>query len=159
MRINKKAAAVAVAAVTLAGTGVAYAYWSTTGSGSGTGTAAASNGDLKDQLTAVVPDGIYPGGNVTVTYKATNSSKTDLFVGTITPTVSVDKPGCDTTWFHISPLDVNKSVPAGTLATAPMTLGTTSLSLDNAYTTDSTPVAINQDACKGAKVTVSVTSN
>lgn len=147
-KLNKKVAAgVAAAAIVALGAGTAYAYWTTTGSGSGSATNGSSNGTIS--LSATFADGLTPGASEAVTYQATNPGSSSLYVGTITPTVSTDKAGCTASDFSIAPTNANITVPAHT--TVGMTVGTGSLTFLDAAT--------NQDACKGAVVTLSLASN
>src|SRR5947209_14153255 len=88
-KLNKKVAAgVAAAAIVAVGAGTAYAYWTTTGSGSGSATNASSNGTIV--LHASFAAGLTPGAVEAVTYTADNANSSSLYVGTVTPTVSID---------------------------------------------------------------------
>lgn len=143
---NKKiAATVAGTALALVASGVAFAYWTTTGSGSGTGATAAANGTVV--LHAAFADGLAPGLSTPVTFTADNAGKTDLRVGTITSVVSASG-ACDPSWFSITPTVSNTTV-AG-LATG-VAVGSGTLTFNNA--------AADQDACKSATVTLTVSSN
>jgi hypothetical protein len=149
MRITrKKLVAVAVATLTL-GLGVtAYAYWTTTGAGSGDAKVAAGNGTVV--LDAAFDDGIYPGGEVPVTYTASNPHDTDLHVGTVHAVVSTnDGTACPASNFSIADLAANTVVPHGADGVA---LGTATLKMKN------DPNA-SQDGCKDATVTLTLTSN
>ena len=97
MRLNKKLVAAGVGtALALALGGVALAYWTTTGAGSGSATNAASNGTVV--LHATFADGLTPGASETVTYTADNAGTSSLYVGTITPTVSIDAAHSLASW-------------------------------------------------------------
>jgi len=149
-KLNKKVAAgVAAAAIVAVGAGTAYAYWTTTGSGSGSATNGTSNGTivLHSQFAA----GLTPGATEDVTYTADNANSSSLYVGTVTPTVSIDAAhaaGCSAADLAISPLVANKTVPASTSGYA---LGTNTIAF--------TDTAANQDGCKGATVTLTLASN
>jgi hypothetical protein len=145
---KQKATVAGLTLLGVAGTGsLAYAYWTTTGAGSGSGTTAASNGTLV--LHASFPTaGLHPGGSVTVSFTADNASATDLQVGTVTSVVSSATPGCDPTWFSIAPVAENQVVPAGSSGVA--LAGTGTLFFANA--------AVNQNACKSANVTLTLSS-
>jgi hypothetical protein len=148
---RKKLAAVAAGALTL-GLGVgAYAYWTTTGAGDGSATVASANGTVT--LHASLGDGIYPGGSQSVTFTADNAGDTDLYVDTISlDSVDVDSghATCDTTDFTMDDVTSDTVVTAG--ASGQAITGTGTLE----YANDSTN---SQDACKGATITLNVSSN
>ena len=151
LSMKKKTAATITAGFLVAGTAAgAYAYWTTSGSGTGTATNAAANGTVV--LHAAFAAGLTPGGQTTVTYTADNAGTSNLYVGTITPTISIDathvSAGCLVGDFSISPTVSNVVVPAGTSAVA---AGTGTLSFAN--------TTANQDGCKGATVTLTLASN
>jgi hypothetical protein len=150
-KLNKKIAVVAAAAAVVAiGAGTAYAYWTTTGSGTGSATNASSNGTIV--LHASFANGLTPGANETVTYTADNGGSSSLYVGTITPTVSLDAAsvtaGCLVGDFTIAPTTSNTTVPAHASA---YSVGTGTLAFAD--------TAANQDGCKGATVTLTLASN
>jgi hypothetical protein len=148
-KLNKKVAAgVAAAAIVAVGAGTAYAYWTTTGSGSGSATNGTSNGTIV--LHASFAAGLTPGATEAVTYTADNLNSSSLYVGTVTPTVSIDAAhsGCSAADFAISPLVSNTTVPASTSGYA---LGSNTIAF--------TDTSANQDACKGATVTLTLASN
>ncbi len=125
------------------------AYWTTSGSGSGTATAASANGTVT--LAATVPTGIFPGGSRTVSFTASNSGATNLYVGTISATsITADSghSGCNTADFSMANVAVNEVVLAGASNQALGSTGT----LQFANTT------ANQDACKGATLTINLSS-
>jgi len=141
------AVAASVAAVSIGG-GIAFAYWTTTGAGTGTATNATTNGTVA--LHAAFANGLTPGASQTVTYTADNAGTSSLFVGTITPVVSIDAghSGCLAADFTIPATLSNTTVPAHGSAVA---AGTGTLTFAD--------TALNQDACKGAIVTLTLSSN
>ena len=147
---KRKIIALAVAGFVLAGTAAAVAYWTTTGSGTGSQTNASSNGTVT--LHATFSTGLTPGGTKTVTYTADNAGTTSLRVATITPVVSIDAThvtaGCLVADFTIPATVSNTTVPAGGSGVA---VGTGTLSFAD--------TAINQDGCKGATVTLTLSSD
>jgi hypothetical protein len=150
-KLNKKVAAgVAAAAIVAVGAGTAYAYWTTTGSGTGSAANGTSNGTIV--LHASFADGLTPGAITPVTYTADNANSSSLYVGTVTPTVSIDTAhataGCSAADFVVSALAANKTVPAHATGYA---LGSNDLAF--------TDTSANQDACKGATVTLTLASN
>lgn len=149
---KKRVVVVAVAAlVGLLGAIGGYAYWSITGSGSATtAVGTASNGTVT--LTASIPNGIYPGGTRTVSYSASNTSSTDAHIGTVSVTgITVDAghSTCVTGDFSVADTVQNVTVPAGASNQALPTTG----SLVYANT------ALSQDACKGATLTLTLSSS
>ncbi|MCO4276777.1 hypothetical protein NG701_20560 [Pseudarthrobacter sp. HLT3-5] len=143
---NKIVAVCAAAVLTGVGGGVAFAYWTTTGSGTGSGTNETSNGTVV--LTAAVPSLLTPGGSGTVTYTASNAGSSSLQVGTIHAVVSTSDPLCLPADFTIADVVSNTTVPAGSPSTA---VGSSTLFFAD--------TAVNQDACKGALITLTLTSD
>jgi hypothetical protein len=150
MRFTKKKLFVAGAAsaAALAFGGVAFAYWTTTGAGTGSATNASSNGTIV--LHAAFAHGLTPGASETVTYTADNAGSSSLRVGTITPVVSIDAahPSCLVGDFSIDPTVSNVTVPAQTSNVA---AGTGTLAFAD--------TGVNQDGCKGATVTLTLSSD
>ena len=147
---------VVVSAIVLAlaiASGVAYAYWTSTGAGSGTASAATPSGSLV--LHAAGFTGIYPGGNKTVTFTADNAMGTDGYVTTIVfGSVTSTVPLCQTMLtgnpgqFTMANVTSNTVVP--NLASGLALTGSGTLIWSN--------LAVDQSACKGAALTLNVTS-
>ncbi|MBT2514688.1 hypothetical protein [Arthrobacter sp. ISL-30] len=147
-KLSKKsrvAAAVGAVALVAVGGGAAYAYWTTTGSGSGNAANSAGGGTVT--LHATFDAGLAPGNTVAVAYTADNASTTGTVVGALQANVTTDNAGCLPEWFDVT------AVTSGS-AVAPTSTGT-SVGSGALTFNDSTA---NQDACKGAVVTVNVTS-
>lgn len=142
----KKKIIIATAAVLAIGAGTAFAYWSTTGSGTGSGTTAASNGTIV--LHATFADGITPGGSTPVSFTADNAGTSSLRVGTVTTVVTASGT-CDAAWFSVAPVAQNQTIAAGASGVALANQG----SLVFADSAD------NQDACKNATITLTLSSN
>ena len=143
---NKIAAVAASAALVAVGGGAAYAYWSTTGTGSGSATAKASTSPVT--ITVTVDQGVAPGAPKNINYTATNPNTSSTQVTLANPQVSTSDAKCLPAWF-------SATVPAGpttVLAGATTDLGNGTLTLTD-------DPATNQDACKGALITVTVGSN
>ncbi|WP_282382700.1 hypothetical protein [Arthrobacter sp. AL12] len=145
-KFSKKTTAALTAAFLIIGGG-AYAFWSTTGAGTGASTNAQSNGTVV--LTATFAPGLTPGASTAVTYTAANPGTSSLRVGTISHVVSTSAPLCLPADFTIANVLSDTTVPAG--ATAFALAGTGTLTF--------TDTAINQDACKGATITLTLSSN
>jgi len=144
---NKIAAVAASAALVAVSGGAAYAYWSTTGTGNGS--AAAAAGTQPVSISVTVDPGVAPGTPKTITYAAANPNASNTQVTLANPQVTTDKAGCLPAWFDATVPGGPTNVPANATATA---LGTGTLTLNDSSTT-------NQDACKGATITVTVGSN
>jgi hypothetical protein len=133
----------------LALTGSAVAYF--TGGGSGSGTAAVgTSGSVA--LTATVPAGILPGISEPVTFTAANATSSPIRVSNVHLVgVSVDSghAACLTTDFTMPDVTEADQVAAGATAQTLSGLGT--LSYAN--------TAVSQDACKGATLTLTLTSS
>ena len=151
MKRSKKTWAILgiVAAIGLSAIG-AFAYWTTTGSGTGTADVATANGTLV--LHASAPTDLFPGGSSNVTFTADNGGATNLYVGTIhldSVTADAGHASCDTADFTMADVVSNTMVPAATTGHA--LAGTGTLVYAN--------TAVNQDACKGAELTLTLSSN
>jgi hypothetical protein len=148
---RKKLTAFAAGVMTLGLSAGAYAYWTTTGAGDASTTVASTNGTVT--LHASIADGIYPGGSKSVSFTADNPGATDLRVGTISlASVSVDAAhsACNTNDFSMADVASNTTVLHG--ANGQALSGTGSLLFAND--------AVNsQNACKGATLTLHLTSN
>jgi hypothetical protein len=146
----KKFTALAVGTLTLGLTAGAYAYWTTTGTGGASVAVGSSNGTVT--LHASLADGIYPGGSMPVTFTADNPGDTDLRVGTIKlDAVVVDAPhsACDVHDFSMVDVVSNTTVLHATLGHVLGGAGSLVFAND----------ALNsQNACKGATITLKVSS-
>lgn len=143
---NKIAAVAMSAALVAVGGGAAYAYWSTTGSGGGSATASGGTTTSTVLIDASFAAGLTPGGSEDITYTGTNPNSSSTTV-TLDNAVVTASGTCDAGWFAAS-------VPSGA---TPIAAGTTAgLGKGTLTFTDT---AANQDACKGATITVTVGSN
>jgi hypothetical protein len=144
----KKRVLVVIAVLALGVTGAAIAYWTQAGSGSGTGTVG-STGTVT--LQGPVTAGIYPGASATVTLTASNSASAPVKVQTVSlVSVAVDAghSSCNTADFTMPTVTENTSLAGNAVAQALTTNG--ALTMAN--------TAINQDACKGATLTLTLSS-
>jgi hypothetical protein len=139
-------ALLATLAVAISAVG-AYAYWTTTGAGTGSAANASSNGTIV--LHASFAPGLTPGASEPVSFTADNLNSSSLYVGTVSSVVSTSNPGCLAADFTVPAAIENQTIPANTSGVA---LGTGS-------TITFADTAVNQDACKGATVTLTLTSN
>lgn len=131
--------------------GVAYAYWSTTGAGTGQATTGTTSTITVNQTSTVT--GLAPGGSAqALAGTFDNPNGGPVYVTSVSATVSgTNKTGCDASDYTIagSPAAVGAQVPAGS--------GVGSWSgITIAF---NNKASVNQDACKGATVNISYTSN
>ncbi|MDQ2959116.1 MAG: hypothetical protein M3Y42_19435 [Actinomycetota bacterium] len=149
-RSKKVLIASGTAAVVLAGSGVAFAYWTTSGSGSGTATVATSAQTLV--LHASTSGTLSPGGSLAVFFSADNGSSGSLQVGTVrlvSITADSEHAGCSVADFSMADVAENQTIAANSTAVALSASGT----LVYADT------SVDQSACKGATLTLDVSSN
>lgn len=150
---NKVLAAAGALALVACGGGAAYAYWTTTGDGSGY--AANSEGGGTVVLTAEFEGGLTPGNSVPVEYFAHNTTASGTRVFSVSPTVSVTLAEgatgvCDTDWFTPTAPVVDGGVAVAAGATTLVSTG------DLTFADSAT---VDQSACKGATVTLTLTSD
>jgi hypothetical protein len=147
---NKRTLTVFGVVAVLAVAGVAVAFWSASGSGSGTGTVASSNGSLV--LHGSIAPGLTPGGEEAVSFTADNTNSSGLQVGTVHAVVAIDaehaEKGCKASDFTIADTAENQTIAANTSEVALANDGSISM-------TDS---EANQDGCKGATISLELTS-
>ena len=137
----------AIAAVVIAA--VAVAYW--TGSGSGTGSGeVGTNGAVS--LTGTVADGSAPGTAAAVSFTAANPSDSPIQVTSVQlvdVTADATHAACDTADFTMADVPQNHEVPAEATTEALPNDG--SLVYANRL--------VSQDACKGATLTLGLSSD
>jgi hypothetical protein len=144
---NKVLAAAGALALVAGGGSAAYAYWTTTGTGSGQATNSAGGGTVT--LHAIFTGGLAPGTSKAVTYTADNASTTtSTKVGALTASVTTDLAGCLPEWFDVTANTSNTTVAKGDVGTV---VGSGTLTFNDSAT-------VNQDACKGAVVTITAGS-
>jgi len=150
-KLSKKATVVAAVALLLAVAGVAYAYWSATGTGTGQASTGTTTGITVNQTSTVT--GLAPGLPAqALSGNFDNPNGGPVFVTSVTATVTgTDKPGCNASDYTVtgSPAAVGTQVAAGS--------GVGSWSgITIAF---NNKPATNQDACKGATVSIAYSSN
>jgi uncharacterized glyoxalase superfamily protein PhnB len=144
---NKVLAAAGALALVAGGGSAAIAYWTTTGSGSGEATNSAGNGTVT--LHANFTGELTPGDSRTVTYTADNADPhTSTKVGALTATVATNVAECLPAWFDVTAVTSGTTVAANSTGTS---VGTGTLTFND-------EAEVNQNACKGALVTVNVNS-
>lgn len=136
---------------TLALAAIAYAYWTATGSGSGSAVTSNPTQTVTVKQTSA-STGLYPGGSVALSGNFDNPAANAVRVSSISATVTgTDKPGCDPNDYSISGTPTiagGGDVPSGNGVG-----GWSGFTLSMANT------ATNQDACKGATVSISYTAS
>jgi hypothetical protein len=147
---KKRTLGVISAIAVLAVAGLAIAYWTTTGSGSGSGSVAAGNGTLT--LHGTISSALTPGGNSAVAFTADNSGTSSLQVGTVHAVVSIEKEhakeGCEASDFTIADTTENQVIAAGAEGAELAQAGSIAM----------TDTEANQDACKGASISLELSS-
>jgi hypothetical protein len=148
--IKKRTAIVIGAVAVLAVAGIAVAYWTTSGSGGGSGAVAQSNGTLV--LHGSITGPLTPGGSSPVAFTADNANSSSEQVGTVKAVVSIDEAhaneGCKASDFTIADTAENQVIAAKGSAVA--------LAHDGSISMGDTEA--NQDACKGATISLALTS-
>jgi hypothetical protein len=128
---------------------VAIAYWTGSGSGSGSGEVG-TNGSVT--LTGTVTSGSAPGTSEPVSFTAANPSGSPIQV-TKVHLVSVSADGahatCETSDFTMADVTQNHEVPAEA----------TSDALPNDGSLVYANTAVSQDTCKGATLTLTLSSS
>ena len=153
--LSKKVAFATAGVLTVAGTGVAYAYWSAGGAGSGTAAAGTTVALVANQTSTVT--GMAPGDSAqTLSGNFNNPNSGPIYVtsvtasiGTVAKAAGAPAGTCSAADFTLANavMAVGAQVPAGTNQGA--WTGAT-IKFNNSTT-------VNQDACKGATVTVAYT--
>lgn len=148
MHLSRKIkVAVGATAASVLIAGAAFAYFTTTGAGTGTGTTGTSTAVV---LHGTVVGTLYPGTSSNVTFTVDNPSTGHQFVNVITlASVATDgaHAGCTVADFTMPPVNAAQDVATGS----------TSLTATGTITMANT--AVSQDACKGAPLTLNLTSN
>jgi len=153
---KKRYAAVAVAGVIgLATAGGAYSYWTSLGAGTGTASTSAGN-DSPFLVTGNATSAMFPGDTAqTVTATVKNTGTENYTVSALKAWVATDKANCDGSNYLINGV----AAPASADVT-PASIAVTQTDLGPAKSTTATFTmqfnnkAANQDACKGAAVTI-----
>jgi hypothetical protein len=130
----------------------AFAFWTATGTGSGTATTADSSTDLTITQNAFNGSALVPGGAAqAVSGTIANANTFAVPITSFVASVAVDsthaQAGCSAAWYSVPTLTPPASVPAGGSANFS---GTVKLN---------DTVGTNQDACKGATVTLTYTAS
>jgi hypothetical protein len=150
---RKIAATIAITAILVGGGGAAaIAYWSTTGIGSGSAVTASATSVSVNQTAPAT--NLVPGGAAVAlsgTFNNTSSGPVNVtkVVGTITGT---DKTGCLASDYTLSNAGV-ATIPS-TATPLSVVPGSPSVTAWSGLTISMANTALNQDACKGATVSI-----
>ncbi|HEY2297250.1 MAG TPA: hypothetical protein VGH43_05950 [Jatrophihabitans sp.] len=141
-------AAGAAAVIIAGGAGAAFAYWTAGGSGNGSGTVANSNGSVT--LHGTFPAAtLTPGGSAPVTFTADNPGTSNLYVTAVNvDSIATSDVNCLAGDFSVD----NYNAPGTEVAkgASNIPVGTATIHMAN---TD-----VSQDACKGATITLTLSS-
>jgi hypothetical protein len=122
----------------------AYAYW--TSSGEGTGTVKASSGGAAFEVSSTLVEGLYPGGSsaVTVKVKDVDASQNEFLTKLEAEVEKTSVAECKKEWFEVTPASQEPKVVVAHGETKEYTVN---LKMKE-------EAAVNQNACKGATVTL-----
>lgn len=160
-KINKKRLAIVAGgtAVVMAGAGVGYAYWTSDGTGTGTASTAAGNATAFS-VGGDVPDEMYPGDDVQrITATVTNDGSENYKIQKLEAYLTIDAPhataGCSSADYLLN----NATAPGTAETAADLAITPIDLAPDGTQSVDYTiqfnnNTDANQDACKGALVSV-----
>lgn len=124
--------------------GAAYAYW--TNSGEGTGTVKASSAGASFEVSSTLAENLYPGGAaaVTVKVKNTDANQNEYLTKLEAEVKETSVAECKKEWFEVTPASQEPKVVVAHGETKEYTVN---LKMKE-------EAAVNQNACKGASVTL-----
>ena len=122
----------------------AFAYW--TSSGEGSGTVKASSGGATFEVSSTLVEGLYPGGSsaVTVKVKDVDASQSEFLTKLEAEVEKTSTVECKKEWFEVTPASQEPKVLIAHGETKEYTVN---LKMKE-------EAAVNQNACKGASVTL-----
>jgi hypothetical protein len=122
----------------------AFAYW--TGSGEGTGTVKSNYASASFEVSSGLVENLYPGGSATVTVKVkdTDASQSEYLTKLEAEVKETSATECKKEWFEVTPAAQEPKVVVAHGETKEYTV---SLKMKE-------EAAVNQNACKGASVTL-----
>jgi hypothetical protein len=125
-------------------TATAFAYWTNSGEGSGTVKANYAGGSF--EVSSGLVEGLYPGGSSTVTVKVKDSdaSQSEYLTKLEVEVKETSVAECKKEWFEVTPASQEPKV---TIAHGETKEYTVSLKMKEEAT-------VNQNACKGASITL-----
>ena len=157
-KLTKRTAVAGVGAAALVTAGIAYAYWTTTGFGSGTGATTAGVINTLSFTQTPLVSAMYPGDSsqsLSVTVANTHLAQ-KVYVTGVSAYITTGNAGCTGADFNLNgsttSIDAGSAVP---LTWTPQELDAGGLDTDDATgTVQFNNTGDNQDACKGAVVTI-----
>jgi hypothetical protein len=128
----------------LATVGAAFAYW--TSSGEGSGTVKASYASTSFEVSSSPVENLYPGGSsaVTVKVKDTDASQAEFLTKLEAEVKETSVAECKKEWFEVTPASQEPKVSIAHGETKEYTVN---LKMKE-------EASVNQNACKGASITV-----
>jgi hypothetical protein len=143
MKSSRRLLVGVIVAVVALGAAGAFAYW--TSSGEGTSTVTASAGGAGFEITGAA-EGILPGGTVEGKIKVKNKyvKQPEFLTKVVTTVKETGAVGCEKTWFEITA--GGEQEPKVEIAAGETKEYTVSLKMKDE--------ALNQDACKGAIISL-----
>ena len=133
-----------VAAVVAMATAAAYAYW--TGSSEGSSTVKANYAGASFEVGGVLAENLYPGASATVTVKVkdTDANENEYLTKLEAEVKETSAAECKKEWFEVTPASQEPKVVVAHGETKEYTV---SLKMKE-------EASVNQNACKGASVTL-----
>jgi hypothetical protein len=143
MKKNRLAIGGAMVALVLVA-GVAFAYW--TSSGEGTGTAKANYASPSFEVSSTLVENLYPGGSaaITVKVKDIDANQNEYLTKLEAEVKETSVAECKKEWFEVTPASQEPKVVVVHGETKEYTVN---LKMKE-------EAAVNQNACKGASVTL-----
>ncbi len=144
LNIKKKRLAFGVVVVILAMTAAAIAYW--TSSGEGTGEVKANYASATFEVSSAAVENLYPGANpvVTVKVKDKDANQAEFLTKLEAEVEKTSAAECKKEWFVVSPASQEPKVLIAHGETKEYTV----------HLEMKEEAAVNQNACKGATVTL-----
>jgi hypothetical protein len=140
----RSAIGAAILFVALFGGVAAYAYWTANGSGTGTATAGTTTDNLT--ISSIPVTGLTPGSSTPITVAVSNPNSYSVGVGAVSAVITTSDSGCLPADFTFSDTVLNTTIAA---------LSSTSFAQNLVFA----DTAVSQDACKGATVTLTFSSD
>jgi hypothetical protein len=144
LRTRKRRLLVGVTVAMLALCAAAIAYW--TSSGEGTGTAKANYANASLEVTSAAVENLYPGGSVAIGVKVkdVDANVSEFLTKLEAEVKETSVAECKKEWFEVTPATQEPKV---LIAKAETKEYTVTLKMKE-------EAAVNQNACKGASVTL-----
>jgi hypothetical protein len=144
LKTKKKRLTLGGVVIALVMAATAVAYW--TSSGEGTGTVKASAGGAAFEVSSTLVEGLYPGGSsaVTVKVKDADASQNEFLTKLEAEVEKTSVAECKKEWFEVTPASQEPKVVIAHGETKEYTVN---LKMKE-------EAAVNQNACKGATVTL-----